>query len=86
MEGDIFASLRMGIKFDTKRFKKDIDQFEKQDPASESESEGMIEFSQIYSKSFHVAYKISLVSFLNIQLLDQKHLLTLPLPTNNACR
>ena len=39
-ELDVFAALRMGVKFDTNRFQKEIAQFEQPKPASESESEG----------------------------------------------
>lgn len=42
-EHDIFAALRLGVKFDTKRFEKDIKQFEpKVVAAPASESEGKI--------------------------------------------
>jgi hypothetical protein len=39
-ENDIFAALRLGVKFDTKRFQKDIAQFEEPKPAKEPEVQG----------------------------------------------
>jgi hypothetical protein len=41
-ENDIFAALRMGVKFDTKRFEKDIKQFEPKAVAPVFASEGKI--------------------------------------------
>jgi len=39
---DIFAALRMGVKFDTKRFEKDIKQFEQKSVTPNLESKGKI--------------------------------------------
>lgn len=41
-ENDIFAALRMGVKFDTKRFEKDIKQFQPKAVAQFSENEGKL--------------------------------------------
>ena len=40
-ENDIFAALQLGIKFDTRRFKKDIEQFEPKQPEEEAGNQGM---------------------------------------------
>ncbi len=42
-EHDIFAALRLGVKFDTKRFEKDIKQFEPKSVAAPApKSEGTL--------------------------------------------
>ena len=39
-ENDVFGALCLGLNFDKKRFKKDIEQFVQPEPAAESSSEG----------------------------------------------
>jgi hypothetical protein len=41
-EADIFASLRLGIKFDTKRFHKDIEKFARRE--KEKNEKGVFSF------------------------------------------
>jgi hypothetical protein len=65
-ELDVFAALRLGVKFDTQRFEKDIKQFEPKvvaAPAPDSEGKLAI-FSNLIDATHLFIYKLAFLAFL----------------------
>jgi hypothetical protein len=86
-EHDIFAALRLGVKFDTKRFEKDIKQFEPKSVAAPApKTEGTLAVFQnltdailcLYTNSCFLPHVLSKLASISPLYSKQS--------TDNACR